>query len=138
MPLTGDLAHNPGMCPDWESNQWPFGLQASAQSTELHQPGLNYFLIYNKTTHWAWAWPRKLLSLQMTQITRSSAKGKHLISTHGRLLTFALSSIYLTWNFHLMTCISNINSFLWHYEVELLIGQVRYLYYLEKKSTEQF
>ena len=23
--LTGDLAHNPGMCPDWKSNQWPFG-----------------------------------------------------------------------------------------------------------------
>ena len=21
MPPTGDLAHNPGMCPDWESNQ---------------------------------------------------------------------------------------------------------------------
>ena len=20
MPPTGDLAHNPGMCPDWESN----------------------------------------------------------------------------------------------------------------------
>ena len=20
-PPTGDLAHNPGMCPDWESNQ---------------------------------------------------------------------------------------------------------------------
>ena len=26
-PLTRDLVHNPGMCPDWESNQWPFGLQ---------------------------------------------------------------------------------------------------------------
>ena len=26
-PPTGDLACNPGMCPDWESNQWPFGLQ---------------------------------------------------------------------------------------------------------------
>ena len=26
-PATGDLAHNPGMCPDWESNRWPFGLQ---------------------------------------------------------------------------------------------------------------
>ena len=25
---------------DWESNQQPFGLQAHAQSTELHQPGL--------------------------------------------------------------------------------------------------
>ena len=39
-PPTGDLAHNPGMCPDWELNHQPFGLQASAQSTELHQPGL--------------------------------------------------------------------------------------------------
>ena len=25
MPPTRDLAGNPGMCPDWESNQWPFG-----------------------------------------------------------------------------------------------------------------
>ena len=24
---TGDLAHNPGMCPDWESNLQPFGSQ---------------------------------------------------------------------------------------------------------------
>ena len=35
-----DLACNPGMYPDWESNQRPFGLQAGAQSTEPHQPGL--------------------------------------------------------------------------------------------------
>ena len=41
-PTTGDLAHNPGMCLDWESNQQPFGSQASAQSTEPHQPGLSY------------------------------------------------------------------------------------------------
>ena len=26
--------------PDWESNQWSFGLQASTQSTEPHQPEL--------------------------------------------------------------------------------------------------
>ena len=38
MPLLGDLACNPGMCPDWELNQRPFGLHASAQSTGLHQP----------------------------------------------------------------------------------------------------
>ena len=25
MPPTGDLACNPGMCPDWESNGQPFG-----------------------------------------------------------------------------------------------------------------
>ena len=36
---TWDLARNPGMCPDWESNQKPFGSQASTQSTELHQQG---------------------------------------------------------------------------------------------------
>ena len=30
---------NPGMCPNWELNQWPFCSQASAQSTEPHQPG---------------------------------------------------------------------------------------------------
>ena len=33
------LAHNPGICPDWELNQQHFGLQASTQSTEPHQPG---------------------------------------------------------------------------------------------------
>ena len=25
MAPTGDLAHNPGMCPDWELNWQPFG-----------------------------------------------------------------------------------------------------------------
>ena len=40
VPPTGDLAHNPGMCPDWELNWPPFGSQACAQCTELHQPGL--------------------------------------------------------------------------------------------------
>ena len=40
VPPIGDLARNPGMCPDWELNQRPFGLQASTQSTDPHQPGL--------------------------------------------------------------------------------------------------
>ena len=39
-----DLARNPGMCPDWELNRLPFGLQAGTQSTEPHQPGI-YSLI---------------------------------------------------------------------------------------------
>ena len=43
MPPTGDLAGNPGVCPDWELNQQPFGSQASAQSNELHQPGLIFY-----------------------------------------------------------------------------------------------
>ena len=41
-PPTGDLACNPGMSPDWESNRQPFSSQASTQSTEPHQPGLTY------------------------------------------------------------------------------------------------
>ena len=40
VPPSGDLTHNPGTCPDWESNQRPFGSQAGTQSTEPHQPGL--------------------------------------------------------------------------------------------------
>ena len=39
-PPARDLAHNPGTCPDWESNRQPFGLQSGVQSTEPHQPGL--------------------------------------------------------------------------------------------------
>ena len=42
-PPIGDLARNPGMCPDWESNRQAFGSQSSTQSTEPHQPGLSLF-----------------------------------------------------------------------------------------------
>ena len=35
----GDLARNPGTCPDWALNRWHFSLQDSAQSTESHQSG---------------------------------------------------------------------------------------------------
>ena len=41
MPPAGDLASDPGMCPEWESNWRPFGSQAGTQSTEPHQPGLS-------------------------------------------------------------------------------------------------
>ena len=55
-PPTGNQAHNPGMCPDWESNQWPFGLWDDTQPTEPHQSGLNFnyllmmFSFHLKTT----------------------------------------------------------------------------------------
>ena len=42
VPPTGDLACNPGMCPDWESNWRPFGLQAGTQSTEPQQTGPHF------------------------------------------------------------------------------------------------
>ena len=50
-PPTGDLAHNPGTCPDWELNWWPFGLQAGTQSTEPYQPGVLFcFFFFNFQT----------------------------------------------------------------------------------------
>ena len=42
---TGDLAHNSGMCPDWELNCQSFGSKADTQSTEPHQPGVKNMLI---------------------------------------------------------------------------------------------
>ena len=42
-PPTMDPDWNPGMCPDWESNQRPFGSPASTQFTKPHQPGPGLF-----------------------------------------------------------------------------------------------
>ena len=42
-PLPGDLAHSPGMCPDWASSWRPLSLQAGAESTEPRQPGLDFY-----------------------------------------------------------------------------------------------
>ena len=49
-PPTGDLPHNPGMYPARESNQQPFGLQDSTQSTEPHQLGPIWSLCKNDST----------------------------------------------------------------------------------------
>ena len=45
-PPTGNLAHNPGICPDWELNPVTLWLVAHTQSTELHQWGLKDLLYY--------------------------------------------------------------------------------------------
>ena len=44
-PATEDLARNPGMCPNWESNQRPFGSQVGTQSTEARQAHVVFFNI---------------------------------------------------------------------------------------------
>ena len=49
---TRDLAWNPGMCPDQESNWWPFTLQNNAQPTEPHWSGLKFLLIINPFYNW--------------------------------------------------------------------------------------
>ena len=44
----------PRLCPDWELNGQPFGLQATTQYTELHQPGLlvAFYTSYIENTGW--------------------------------------------------------------------------------------
>ena len=43
-PLTGELAHIPGMCPDWEStNDFLVLRPAHNQSIETHHPGIIFF-----------------------------------------------------------------------------------------------
>ena len=69
-PATGDLAYNPSMKPDWQSNLQPFASQAHAQSIDLYQPWLNIFvLIIAKTsvaflTHTKY-YPLTLMSLNI-------------------------------------------------------------------------
>ena len=47
---TGDLGHNPGTHSDRGLNQQPLGSQASTQSTEPHQPGLNMQFLFDNHT----------------------------------------------------------------------------------------
>ena len=51
-PPTGDLAHNPGICPDWEVNWQPFGLQAITLNplSEPHQPGMMLLIFFRQNT----------------------------------------------------------------------------------------
>ena len=43
-PWFGGLVYNPGMCPDWETNQQPLSSKAGTQSTEPHQAELKAIL----------------------------------------------------------------------------------------------
>ena len=45
-PPTGDLARNPGTCPNWVLNRRPFGWLAGTQSTEPHQPGQKLHIFF--------------------------------------------------------------------------------------------
>ena len=45
-PPTADLAGNLDMCPDWESNWWPFGLEAG-HSIHLATPARESFKFFN-------------------------------------------------------------------------------------------
>ena len=63
-PPTGDWAHNPGLCPDWESIRQPFTLQADTQVTEPQQPGQSCYLkwsLANREFSFSYQWISYLL-----------------------------------------------------------------------------
>ena len=43
-PPIGDLPHNPGMCPDWESNRQPFASQAALNPLNYTSQGHIVFM----------------------------------------------------------------------------------------------
>ena len=43
VPPTRDLTYNPGMCPDWELNWWPSGLQTCTQPLSHTSLGCFFF-----------------------------------------------------------------------------------------------
>ena len=45
--FTGDLVHNSGMCPDWESNRWPFGSQSILNPLSYPSQGGPEFFIFS-------------------------------------------------------------------------------------------
>ena len=45
MPLTGDLACNPGMCPDWEWNQQTLWFAGRLALNPLSHTSQGYFLV---------------------------------------------------------------------------------------------
>ena len=78
-PPTGDLAHNPGMCPDRESNHQPFGLQAGSQSTEPHQPGpVGAFLLKSGTKQHA-HYPCSTINITLEILIKAVREGRKII-----------------------------------------------------------
>ena len=83
MPPAGDLAYNPGMCPDWESNLRPF-ISAGAQSTEPYQPGQDLFfnskyLSINKDLSIKYMEHVGSFMLRMRKVIKKSSKNENLV-----------------------------------------------------------
>ena len=118
---TGDLACNPDMCPDLELNQWSFGLQSGAQSTETHQPGqvstdwsMTGQRVFN---HCSWSWTCPSGFVAFLGLERKYKWGLdvisvlgHCVQSHSLIVWLSVSGFlfYLTKNFpsFLLSCLN--------------------------------
>ena len=145
MPPNGDPAHNPGLCPDWESNQWPFGSQAAIQSTEPHQPGLEVNFLRDQNispcsycnTYSQWksdiictpAFHRYLLPQWFRDAVQTS-KPMHFCCICKQCFSFAFSIDYLEYfSFRISVCspiewIRGVNNSYWWANVLLFYGLI--------------
>ena len=90
---TGD----PSICPDWESNQRPFGSQAGIQSTEPHQPGL-INTVFLSTLNLLLVHQTLELPFQACMGTAPGSKSKH----HVPRGWWTLSRVMLTHSFQFL------------------------------------
>ena len=80
-PPAGDLAHNPGTCPDWESNWRPFTLWDDAQPTEPSQAGQGNFLDKDK----------------ILTTGRKYVSAEQLVQNRENGVTLVVSKVYNPW-----------------------------------------
>ena len=63
---TRDRTRNLGMCPDWESNPQPLGVQDDTLSNQVTQPGLNHWSYCTHSfafSRMSWSWTHTFCSL---------------------------------------------------------------------------
>ena len=58
----GDPAHNPGMCPDWESNRWPLSSQGSLNPLSHTPARAEWVLLFVTAEERHWRMPQWLFS----------------------------------------------------------------------------
>ena len=100
-PPTEDLACNPGMCPDWESNWWPFSLQTTLNPLSHTSQGFHGFLMKRWLSWWNYNWSggwRRELRKRAALVQEDSDYGKwswqlsHLKAFSGSPLAFICSA----------------------------------------------
>ena len=100
VPPTGDLACNPSMYPDWELNeqQQPFGSQAHAQSTELHQSKQQNFSLHSNLFYTSLFCTLEVFKYTVDPIFSINWKTKLLIISYNlrNIACLSLHSFYLT------------------------------------------
>ena len=72
-PTTRGWSHNPGTCPDQQSNQWPLVYRTILQPTEPRWPELPWYFYLKESQQeesvcwrwWSWRWAREEVRFEL-------------------------------------------------------------------------